>query len=193
MSTPVRGRRSRPKFRLSPLQPRGPRLSARDWSFMPGRRNRRRRRNLQKRISYSDAGEMTLIPETNKKKTGLRWKAVDSYTFKFVDDGIIVTKANMDSAQAAQADAQMLKVKHDVQTQNLFRRIVRRAESTGTVINKGKTKVLCISDAQSYTAGSFLLDSDGGKNESGGSMKVLGYHLDGRPSAPAMWRPSRKE
>ena len=67
---------------------------------MPGRRNRRRRRNLQRRISYSDEGELTLVPEINRKKTGLRWKAEDSDTFKFVDDGVIVTKANMDSAPA---------------------------------------------------------------------------------------------
>ena len=44
------------------------------------------------------------------------------------------------------------------------------------------TKILCISDAQTYTAKSYLLDSDGNKLESGDRMKVLGFHIDSRPS-----------
>ena len=53
-STPIVGRVGRPRIRDSPLRPRGPRLTARDWSFMPGRRNRRRRRNLQRTERESD-------------------------------------------------------------------------------------------------------------------------------------------
>ena len=61
----------RPRCRISPLQARGPRLSARDWSFLPWRRNRRRRRNLNRKINYTDEGEIT-VPEEENKKTGLR-------------------------------------------------------------------------------------------------------------------------
>ena len=109
---------------------------------MPGCRNQRRRRNLRRRISYSDEGEVTVIPENNKKKTGLRWKAFDPVTLKFV-------------------------------------------ESRGMVVNKGKTKIICISDAQSYKAKAYLVDSDGQRLDSGGLMKVLGFHLDSRPSVHA--------
>ena len=42
--------RGRPECRDSPLRTRGPRLTARDWSYMPGRRNVRRRRNLRRKI-----------------------------------------------------------------------------------------------------------------------------------------------
>ena len=76
---------------------------------MPGRRNRRRR-NLNRRISYSDEGEVTIQPEINKKKTGLGWKARRPRSFKFVDDGMMVTKVNMDGAQAVGAE----KIRHDL-------------------------------------------------------------------------------
>ena len=95
-STP-RAERGRPRFRQSPVRRHGPRLTNRDWSFMPGRRNRRRRRNLQKRINYTNEGELSIEPETNRKATGLRWRARPPRTLKFVDDGMFLTKINMDS------------------------------------------------------------------------------------------------
>ena len=90
-----------------------------------------------------------------------------------------LSKINMDSALPGDdLNGRPTKIKHDVQSQNLFRRVVRKAESRGMVVNTGKTKVLCISNAQSYKARSFLLDADD-------SMKVLGFHLDSLPSAHA--------
>ena len=53
------------------------------------------------------------------------------------------------------------------------------------VVNKKKTKILCISDAQSYVAASRIQDSDGNVLHSGETMKVLGFHLDSRPSVHA--------
>ena len=185
-STPV-VERGRPTFRASPLAPRGPRLTARDWSFMPGRRNRRRRRNLMRRINYTDEGEVTLLEEINKKATGLRWKARRAKTLKFVDDGMFLTKINMDSAAVTvgQPGEKPTKDKLDLQSQNLFRRVVRKAESRGMVVNNRKTKILCISDAQSYKAKSHLVDSEGNVLTSGNRMKVLGFHMDSRPSVHA--------
>ena len=59
-STPVgpSNQRGRLRCRDIPIRERGPRLSVRDWSFLPWRRNRRRRRNLNRKISYSDEEEM---------------------------------------------------------------------------------------------------------------------------------------
>ena len=97
-STPMAERsRGRPRFRDSPVRTRGPRLSARDWSFMPGRRNRRRRRDLRRRIRYSDEEEVDVPPERNKRATGLRWKTRDPRKLKFVDDGMMVARINMES------------------------------------------------------------------------------------------------
>ena len=172
ISTPVSAGRGRPVLKMSPLLQRGPRLTNRDWSYMPGRRN-------------TDEGEISLVPEINKKKTGLRWKQVPSNVLKFVDDGMILTKACMDSAVESIRDGRSWKTKHDVQSQNLFRRIVRRAESRGMMVNKSKTKMLCVSDTKTYMAEAFILDGDGHKTTSGGGMKVLGYHIDSRPTAHA--------
>ena len=183
-STPTT-RRGRPTFRESPLRPRGPRMTARDWSFMPGRRNRRRRRNLQRRISYSDEGEVSVAPEVNLRATGLRWKARKARKLKFVDDGLIVTKINMRSGTERREGGNRLLVKHDLLTQNMFRRVVGRASQRGMVVNSKKTKVLCMSDAMSYVARSFFLDADGERIESGNSMKILGFHFDTRPSCHA--------
>ena len=161
-------------------------MTARDWSYMPGRRNRRRRRNLQRRINYSDEGEVTVPVELNKKKTGLRWKVRPPRTLKFVDDGMTLSKANMDSAlPVPNSDGKPAKDKQDLPSQNLFRRVVCKAESRGMVVNSKKTKVLCISDAQTYKAKAHLLDSDGNRIDSGDHLKVLGFHLDSRPSVHA--------
>ena len=59
------------------------------------------------------------------------------------------------------------KDKLDLQAQNMFRRVVARAESRGMVVNKSKTKILCISDANTYRASCHLMDPDGNKIESG--------------------------
>ena len=74
------------------------------------------------------------------------------------------------------------KDKHDLKTQNLFRRVITKAESRGMKVNKGKTKVLCVSDANTYDAACHIFDSNGGKISSGSHMKILGFHMDNRPS-----------
>ena len=164
---------------------RGPRMTVRDWSFMPGRRNRRRRRNLKRRIIYSDEGEQSVVQEINRRATGLRWKDKPSRKFKFVDDGIILTKVNMQSALIDPSTRKPRRMKHDVRTQNMFRRVVAKAEERGMVVNCAKTRILCISDAITYEPSAFFYDSEGTKLESGGKMKILGFHLDGRPSCHA--------
>ena len=161
---------------------RGPRLTARDWSFMPGRQNRRRRRNLARKIVYSDEGEMDVEPEKNKKATGLRWRARKSRKLKYVDDGMIVSKINMDGGEVVGWDERReIKRRMDIQMQNMFRSVMRKAESRGMVVNNKKTKVLCISDAMSYTVEGGFLDTDGNMLRSGGKMKALGFYMDRRP------------
>ena len=185
--TPGPSSRGRPRFRDSPIRSRGPRLTLRDVSFLLGRRNRRRRRNLNKKvINYSDEGEVFIAEEKNKKKTGLRWKARPPRKLKFVDNGMILAKVNMDSADVCPCPGgRTVKSKLDLQSQNMFRRVVAKAESRGMVVNKQKTKILCVSDAQTYKAECRLLDSDGNALRSGEAMKVLGFHIDSRPSAHA--------
>ena len=92
----------------------------------------------------------------------------------------------MDSArEIVLEDGRPGKDKHDLPSQNLFRKVVSKAESRGMVVNRGKTKILCISDSQTYKAGAHIMDSEGNKLTSGGHLKVLGFHLDSRPSVHA--------
>ena len=128
---------------------------------------------------------MTISPEKNKKKTGLRWKAKDPRSLKYVDDNLMASKINMDSAMVIPGVTKIIKSKHDLRTQNIFRRVVAKAESRGMKVNKNKTQILCVSDALNYVASSYLVDADGTKIESGSKLKILGFHLDSRPTVHA--------
>ena len=139
------------------------------------------------RINYTDEGETSVQPEVNKKRTGLRWKALDPKTLKFVDDDITLTKMCMDSVPPCLEGARPVRDKHDVQTQNLFRRVVARAESRGMVVNKKKTKILCVSDAQTYSAASHFYDADGTKLQSGKSMISCGLETERACAREGAW------
>ena len=116
----------------------------------------------------------------------MRWKARKPRKLKFVDNGILLSKMNMDSAvTGARSDGANVKTKHDIQSQNVYRRIVARAESRGMVVNRKKTAILCMSDSQTYEASCYLEDADGTLLRSGSSKKVLGFHLDSRPTVHA--------
>ena len=106
-------------------------------------------------------------------------------SLKYVDDNLMATKINMDSAAVQAGQGKPHKTKHDIQTQNVFRRVVARAESRGMVVNKKKTQMLCVSDALNYVAGGYLLDAENNRIESGNKLKVLGFHLDSRPTVHA--------
>ena len=79
--------RGRPRFRDSPLNSCGTRMTVHDWSFMSGRANRR--------INYFDKGELEVAAEINYKAIGLRWKAGPALKLKYVDDWLILAKINM--------------------------------------------------------------------------------------------------
>ena len=140
---------------------------------------------MNKKINYTDEGEVTIPEEKNKKKTGLRWKKKKPKKFKYVDDGMICSKINMDSGLVQVRNGRTFKIKHDLQTQNMFSRVVGRATDRGMVVNSAKTKVLCVSDSQTYTAECKFEDSDGTSIESGTHLKILGFHMDGQPSCHA--------
>ena len=57
---------------------------------------------------------MTVLPEVNEKKTGLRWKSKKPRNLKFVEDGMILSKINVDSADIVDAlVSRPTKSKHD--------------------------------------------------------------------------------
>ena len=92
-------------------------------------------------MSYLDEGEVSISPEVNKRATGFRWKAKPAKKKKYVDDGIISCKINMQTGEVVGLDSEgkQLKQKHDRITQNMFRRVVAKAVSRGMVVNSKKT------------------------------------------------------
>ena len=133
------------------------------------------------------------VPPERSRKSGLRWSAREARKLKFVDDGIMVARINMESGVMVGMEGRKeLRRKVDLNSQNMFRRVVRMAEGRRMVVNTGKTKLLCISDAMNYvTQGSFK-ESEGVEMVSGGTMKVLGFHTDSRPSCHAHVEALRK-
>ena len=53
------------------------------------------------------------------------------------------------------------------------------------VVNNRKTNLLCISDANTYRGSACIVDADGEVLCSADKMKILGFHLDRRPSCHA--------
>ena len=91
----------------------------------------------------------------------------------------------METAVRYEKDSEAYRVKHAVPSQNVFRYVTKRAESIGMKVNKGKTSVLCVSDALKFHPEAFFEDTDGTRLSSGGHMKMLGFHMSSRPTVHA--------
>lgn len=110
--------------------------------------------------------------------------------YKYVDDALQTDKVNMENSDRLRNPDRLVEVrtKHAVNTQNFFQRVTGRAEWKGLKVNTSKTKLLCISDALSYEASSYIELVDGStvkSGERGDSMKLLGFHLSDRPGVAA--------
>ena len=126
-----------------------------------------------------------MAPEVNRKVMGFRWKARPVRSFKFVDDSLMLAKINMQNSTYMQGTGKQEREKHDLLTQNIFRRVVRKARGRGMVVNSKKTSLLCMSDANTYSASAYILDGDGERLPSASKIKVFGFHLDRGPTVHA--------
>ena len=105
---------------------------------------------------------MAVPVEINAKATGLRWVGRCPRKLKYVDDGMIVCKVNMRTGELILCPgSKPIRRKHDALAQNMFRRVIQRATERGMVVNNKKTNILCVSDAISYKAESFVDDPEG--------------------------------
>ena len=102
--------------------------------------------------------------------------------FKYVDDNLICEKLNFGSTPATNLGEGDVKLKQAISSQNAFRSISANAEAIGMKVNAGKTNVLCISDALSYTPLTYIVDSEGERIEGKDCLKVLGFHFSDRPT-----------
>ena len=55
---------------------------------------------------------------------------------------------------------QSYRIKHAVQSQNVFRHLVRGTEEIGMVVNASKTAMMCVSGASNFRADAYILDAD---------------------------------
>ena len=146
--------------------------------FLPEARNVRR--SLANREDITLLRDTTL-PEEPNPVTSAVWKHRPTSTHKYIDDSISDTKLNMETVQLADGR----KDKLAVDAQNVFRRTIRNAESIGMKANCGKTTLLCISDALTFTADSHFHSMDGQLLSSGDSLKLLGFTFHRRPNVAA--------
>ena len=84
------------------------------------------------------------------------------------------------------------KDKHAVASQNAFRSVVLKAESMGMRVNTAKTQLLVVSDALSFEPRAHISDCNGKTITSGTTMKILGFHMNGRPTVAAHVKALRK-
>lgn len=145
-----------------------------------GGRRRRRKRKQRPRISYSSEGAMEAKPVPNPI-TEAKWKGRPVEVLKFIDDGISSAVLNYENSFGFRVSGQFYRVKQANQTQNVFRHMVRRAEQKGMVVNSSRTALMCISDASSYAADTFIEDRDGKRIETVDKMKILGFNIGNRP------------
>ena len=102
-----------------------------------------------------------------------------------MDDNLQEEAVNMENAVRSTVGGVPWKIKHAIPTQNVFRHVVRRAQERGMKVNTAKTGMVYISDSLNARTGAFILDSEGGRIESGPGLKVLGWHFSDRPTADA--------
>ena len=104
-------------------------------------------RNVRRAIGYdpdlTQLRDTTLPPEPNHW-TDSKWKERPVDKHKYVDNGILDCKLNMDTAIPRQDGGTVVKDKHAVACQNKFRRITRNAELIGMKMNVSKTKQVCV-------------------------------------------------
>ena len=140
----------------------------------PGRKEKKPRLNLtgeaEEEVSY----------EPNDR-TEAKWRATLAKLLRYVDDGFTLSKINFENSFGFKMNGVFYIVKHEVQAQNIFRHIVRRAEEIGMKVNSDKTSMICVSDALDYEADAFINNSDGDRIGCQNSTKALGIMLSSRP------------
>ena len=128
--------------------------------------------------------DITPPPEPNPKTSAI-WRPRPTSTHKFIDDGIIDSRLNMETVREDERGGVKTKDKHAVNTQNTFRRTVHNAEAIGMKVNTLKTNQICISDALSFRATAHIFTEGGEKIECSENLKVLGYTFGSKPTCAA--------
>ena len=134
------------------------------------------------------AGDVPVLPEPSPR-TSAKWKEVRPLSLKYVDDGMTLDKLNFATATPLPPRGRL---KRAAKSQNVFRAVIRRAQSMGMKVNADKTNLLVVSDALSYDPVAEIEDEEGNTVRSSKTMKILGFHMSSRPNVSAHVEALRK-
>ena len=117
-----------------------------------------------RRINYSSEGDLT--PPDDHTYTCLgQWRPAKVDVDKYMDDNLQEEKVNMETATRILTERIERRSKHAIPTQNVFRHVIRAAESKGMRVNATKMNMICISDALNFKPSSYIEDRDGNRIE----------------------------
>ena len=136
-------------------------------------------RRKTKRLNYTEELDEPVPTEPNHW-TEAKWKAAVALFLRFIDDGFCLSKINFENSLGFEVDGLKYRIKHAVQSQNVFRHVVRNAEGLGMVVNSAKTAMICVSGASEYRADAFILDEDQNRIGCTMTLKALGLRFSNR-------------
>ena len=119
-----------------------------------------------------------------------QWRNWLIQLIKYVDDNIINETINFEDVQT---DVHGFRTKKAEGTETLVEHIVQNAEDAGMVINPTKTQMMCISDAKSYNARTFIRVPSGEQVQPVSKMKILGFWLSNEPHMDEQVRAIKKK
>ena len=172
-STPGRPGRRPPEIPASPI------LGLHGVSRRSKLRRKLKRRPI--RLNYTEEMNVSLPPEPNHR-TEAKWIQRLARLLRYVDDGFCLSKVNYENSVGFTVNEVKHRIKHAVQSQNVFRHIVKNAEEIGMKVNAAKTTLVCFSDSLSYKPDAYIEDSDGNVIRGAGKMKALGLRLSSSPN-----------
>ena len=102
-----------------------------------------------RRMNISSEMDET-IPHERNAVTEAKWKHELAVLLRFINDGFTLAKLNFENSFGFEVNGVFFRTKQALQSQNMFRHLVRRVEDIGMVVNANKTAMVCVSGAMNY-------------------------------------------
>ena len=142
------------------------------FEFLAGARNRPRQ------VLYTDSeADCRFEPPTTNN-----WIDSPLSCMKYVDDCLSIEKLPFLGGESVNANGIENIPVRAVKSQSHFRTVEYNAERKGMRTNALKTKMLCISNARSYTPQPYLLTTDSTAIRPSEMLKILGFHFSSVPT-----------
>ena len=134
-------------------------------------------KTAQKRIIYSDSGDLDDEPPVLQG-----WKDRKIKCYKYVDDCLSIEKQGFLGGQEYVENDQTYISVRAQKSENHLRTVEFNSSGRVMIINKNKTKILCISASKSYQPTTYIMTNKGTKINFESSMRVLGFNFSSKPN-----------